>query len=371
MTVATADELMRALERCTDMLDRGDRGRYCYVQRLKVVRPEPDEEDNGEWARRRVGLWRLDMPRFCRPPPGLEYSGHPSKLESTTDEPWLALARLIGRLPALKDLVWGFRNMPQPVLAAVHAAGACRLHMHAFWLDSVVVSRSGHDPQVVEVDTDDYALATSPALSSIVARVRILESDGRLNYTSEALMGIAAGAAPNLQHVWLSSSSPSDTIPLRRAILLGRPPDAPNSLFSPNAQAGSPRSLCFRNVGSGGWATRVDLSKLSHLKLRWDPVWADVAARLVSLRDLTLSLDSYSSPAVSQLLTALNPNSLQSLSLSGHIDEALLNTLLDQHGQSLRRLSVLEDTADDGYESEDNPPPPPFVLTPALVARLA
>ncbi len=142
MTVATADELMRALERCADMLDRD--GRYRYVQRLKVVRPEPGEVDD-EWARRRSALWRPDVPRFCRPLP-ISGQRRASKLESTTDEPWLALAHLIGRLPALKDLVWGFCNMPQPVLAAVHAAGACRLYMHHFWLDSLVVYRNSSHP---------------------------------------------------------------------------------------------------------------------------------------------------------------------------------------------------------------------------------
>ena len=378
MTVATADELLRALERCADMLDGGgNNGRYRYVQRLKAVGPGPDEDkdDDDEWQRRDNGLWRLDMPRFCRPPPGLAHRS-PLKLKSTTDEPWLALARLIGRLPALKDLVWGFRNMPQPVLAAVHATGACRLHMHGFWLDSVMVSRSGHDAQVVEVDPHDYAVAISPALSTIVASVRAYEDDGRLNYTPEALMGIAAGAAPNLQHVWLSNSQPSDTLDLRQALRLGRPPAAPNSLFSPlNAQPGSPRSLCFRNVGSGDWATRVDLSKLVHLKLWWDGAWADIAARLVSLKDLTLSVEAHAAPALRKLLTALKPNSLQSLSLGGHIDDAVFNTVLDQHGQSLRRLSLYQDGPDDGdeYDPEDGrpPPPPPFVLTPGLVARLA
>ena len=245
MTVATADELMRALERCADMLDR-DGGRYCHVQRLKVVRPEPGEVDD-EWARRRFALWRPDVPRFCRPLPS---SGqrHASKLESTTDELWLALAYLIGRLPALKDLVWGFRNMPQPVLAAVHAAGA-RLHMHGFWLDSLVVSRNSH-PQVVDIDPDDYALATSPALCNVVARVRHLEDNGKLNYSWEALLGMAAGAAPNLQHVWLSGISASDTILFRQAILLGKPPAPLNNLFSPSVQAGSLRSLRFADIGT-------------------------------------------------------------------------------------------------------------------------
>ncbi|KAK3896524.1 hypothetical protein C8A05DRAFT_20510, partial [Staphylotrichum tortipilum] len=66
------------------------------------------------------------------------------------------------------------------------------------------------------------------------------------------------------------------------------------------------------------------------------------------------------------------PNSLQSLSLGGHIDDVVFNTVLDQHGQSLRRLSLYQDDADDDDGSGDGPPPPPpFVLTPVLVTRLA
>ena len=186
---------------------------------------------------------------------------------------------------------------------------------------------------------------------------------------------MVAGAALNLQHVWLSRISTSDTILFRQAILLGKPPAAPNNLFSPNVQAGSLRSLRFGDTGGDGidsWAARADWSKLSHLELCWHPKWVDLAARLVSLRDLTLDgIDSYGSPTICQLLTSLDPNSLQSLYLHGHIDEALFNTLLVQHGQSLRRLSLLSHTAYDGFEWEDNPPPPPFVLTPALSARLA
>lgn len=190
MTVTNADDdLMHSLERCADMLDR-DGGRYRYVQRLKIAGPKPAEVGD-EWQRRRSAPGRSDMPRFCRPPPGSAQRSA-AKLKSTTGEPWLALAHFIGRLPALKDLVWGFRNMPQPVLAAIHAMGNCRLHMHRFWLDSLVVSRISGHPQVVDIDPHEYMLATSPALYSIVAEVRYYEDTGELNYGQEAIMGMAA-----------------------------------------------------------------------------------------------------------------------------------------------------------------------------------
>lgn len=116
------------------------------------------------------------------------------------------------------------------------------------------------------------------------------------------------------------------------------------------------------------------MSKLCHLALSWDPEWADIATRseLVSLRDLHLdSINSYGFPTIRQMLTALKTNSLRNLYLQGHIDEALFNTVLDQHGTSLHCLSLLPFPDYDGYEDEDNPPAPPFVLTPALSARLA
>ena len=190
MPVTSADDLVRGLEQWAEMLDR-DGGRYRYVQRLKVILPEDD------WEARCFGQWFSDVPCFR---PSTTDDRGPDTLKSTTGEPWLALARFIGRLPALKHLVWGFRNMPQPVLAAIHAAGTCRLHMYRFHLDSLVVHRNGY-PQVIDIDPGDYALATSPALCSVVAEVRSYESGGELNYNEEAVLGMVAGAAPNLQHV--------------------------------------------------------------------------------------------------------------------------------------------------------------------------
>ena len=106
-------------------------------------------------------------------------------MEPTISEPWLPLARFISQLPALKDVIWAFRNMPRPILMAIHAVGTCRLHIYRFHLYSLVVHRTGH-PQVVDIDPDDYALATLPALYSVTMEVRYYKTDGQLNYHEEA-----------------------------------------------------------------------------------------------------------------------------------------------------------------------------------------
>ena len=266
--------------------------------------------------------------------------------------------------------------MPQPVLTAIHALGTCRLHMHRFRLDSLVVHRNGY-PQVIDIDPGDYAFATSPALCSVVAEVRSYECEGELNYNGEAVLGMVAGAAPNLQHVWLLPSLAGDGLALRASVALGKPPAPPGNLFSPQVQVGNLRSLFFTAGGPrdiSAWAAHADFSKLRYLVLPCDPALAAMAARgeLASLRGLCLQgIDMEGNSAVSQLLTALNFNSLRGLSLSGHIHEALFDTVLDRHGKSLRHLSLQPYPKYDEYEYEDFPPTPPVFLTPALSARLA
>ncbi|KAK3897356.1 hypothetical protein C8A05DRAFT_19859 [Staphylotrichum tortipilum] len=388
MAVTSVDEMMRVLERWVEMLDRDGGRRYRYVRRLKVVLPGQDKVYD-EWEEHRFAPWLSDLPRFCSPPPRSFKRDRrgPHKLESTTGEPWLALARFIGRLPALKDVVWGFCNMPRTVLAAIHATGTCRLHMHRFRLDSLVVHRNG-PPQVIDIDPDEYALATSPALCSVVAKVRGYETDGDLNYGGEALMGMAAGAAPNLQHLWLLPSHAGNSLDLMQAVRLGKPPAPPDGLFYPKeVQIGGLRSLFCAGAASGreieAWAARADFSKLCRLACRpWDSTWAGVlvgaAARgeLASLKSLYLSeIGSNNTRRVGQLLTALNQNSLQSLSLDGQIHDALFDTILDRHGKSLRHLSLYpyehEDYDNDDDEHDGDSRTLLFVLTPDLSARLA
>lgn len=373
-------DLVRVLEQCVEVLDR-DGGRYHYVRRLKIIPPDQAEPDDW-WRSSADAPAAEDMQLFCRPSIKWFWEHGMCALGSATgDEPWPALARFIGRLPALRDLVWGFRNMPPPVLAAIHAAGHCRLHMHRFRLDSVVVGR--RVCQVVAVDPDDYAVATSPALCSIVAQARDFETNGNINFNFEAVLGMVAGAAPNLEHVWVVGSPASDSPSLQQAYALGKPPAPPDHpLFFPKAdQVGSLQSLFFIAAVPdmiNAWAARADTSKLRRLGLNWEPtcggMLTGIAARgqLASLTALWLQDTKMDAgPAVSQLLAALRPHSLRYLQLDGHVNDELFEAVLNHQGASLRHLSMAT-YLDDRFEpAEDDAPPPPFVLTPALAARLA
>ena len=248
--------------------------------------------------------------------------------------------------------------------------------MHSFHLGSLVVHRYG-DPQVIDIDPDDYALATSPALYSVVAKVRNYETEGELNYNEDAIRGMVAGAAPNLQHVWLMDIRCGDSLPFRAAVALGKPSAPPDRLFFPKVQAGSQRSLLFltaKRRDINAWTARTDFSKLCYLAVPWDPALVDMAAHgeLASLRGLCLDeIDMESNSAVCQLLTALSSNSLRDLLVGGHIKEVFFDTLLERHGKSLRHLVVKSWPHYDMDEYEEYPPPPPVFLTPALAARLA
>ncbi|KAG7284928.1 hypothetical protein NEMBOFW57_009543 [Staphylotrichum longicolle] len=245
----------------------------------------------------------------------------------------------------------------------------------------LVVPRTGH-PQVIDIDPNDYALATSPSLYSIVVKVRGYESDGRLNYNGQAALSMAAGAAPNLRHLCLVPSNAGNSLALMQAIRLGMPPAPPDGLFSLKIQGGRLRSLFFATDSLGdieAWAARADFSKLCRLvPWGWDPTWAGIlvglAARgeLVSLRSLDLSeIRSDGTRTACQLLTALSQNSLESLSVDGHIDDALFHTILDQHGRSLRYLYFHPYENYDNDEYDGDWPPPCVVLTPARAAQLA
>ena len=76
--------------------------------------------------------------------------------------------------------------MPRYILSTVYAVG-CHLHIHSFRLSSLIQHRDRPQP----IDPDDYALATSPSLSSIVVSVRNHEDDGNVNYNEEAVMRMA------------------------------------------------------------------------------------------------------------------------------------------------------------------------------------
>ncbi|KAK4447781.1 hypothetical protein QBC34DRAFT_449960 [Podospora aff. communis PSN243] len=365
---------------CHDILAR-DGGRYRHVRRLRFEPPFTKESGIiNSWDNDKYGCW--DMPLFCRP----RFGGQKDLSNATVaslknaDTLWVDFERLIRKLPALRDFVWCLNFMPRPVLSALHdASRACRLHMHNFRLESVVIPRSG-DPQPIDVDPDDYAVATSPVLYAVVVLHRSIESDGRLNYNEEALTGMLAGAAPNLGHLLVTAGRPKDSARLRTARLLGRPRPCPSGLFAPTTGVGSLRSLHYISLGAPRieeWAARTNFSKLQSLSSRnpncAGPL-ADLAARgeLAQLKDI--QLQDIEVPDLKQplcrLLRSLNPNSMRSIRLTGHIDSDMFDIMIDRQGKSLRDLELITHECYGEGHDEENPELPPVVLTRPLAARL-
>ncbi|KAG7286733.1 hypothetical protein NEMBOFW57_009045 [Staphylotrichum longicolle] len=126
------------------------------------------------------------------------------------------------------------------------------------------------------------------------------------------------------------------------------------------------------------WAARTDFSKLCRLTLPCYTASTDTLADIAARGDLTslnalcmLDIDAEGARAVRRLLASLNPHSLQSLRLDGHVDDALFDTILDRHGESVQHLSLRPYPDYFSFEDENNPPPPPpIVLTPDLCAQL-
>lgn len=391
LKVPAPDELKYDLRRWTEVLSTD--GRHRYVRRLKVLRVmaeeerriyglerpsapvgEQDEEGEGEekndWNTRDY----FDMHDFCRP----SKSSMECREGSMGDhlEAWQPLVHFIRQLPALEDLVWACGSrMPRYILSAVHSIG-CRLHMHCFHLSSLVQHRDRPQPIV----PDEYALATSPSLSSIVAPVRDFETDGDVSYNEEAVMRMVAGTAPRLAHVWLLQTMAGDSIAYREAVRLGKP--AWSGFFPGTAEAdslpvlGSLQSLVLNAYVShtkiDNWIRYTDFAKLRRLTIQWNSecgvALAEMAMRgdFESLHTLGLStIEDETHPmqeALNPLLENLNP--LHRLGLSGLISDETFNIVLRRHGGTLRTLSVYP------YRDEESRKPL-VVFSEEVVQRLA
>jgi hypothetical protein len=396
LKVPAPDELKYDLRRWTEVLSTD--GRHRYVRRLKVLRvmteeerrihslerpnapvgeqdeegedDEDEDEDKDDWIIQDY----FDMHTFCRPSKfSMEcqeggIGDHP--------EAWQPLAHFISQLPALEDLVWACGSrMPRCILSAVHAKD-CRLHMHCFRLSSLVQHRDRPQP----IDLDDYALASSPSLFSIVVPVLDFETDGDVSYNEEAVMRMVAGTAPRLAHVWFLRTRAGDSLAHREAVRLGKP--AWSGFFPRTAGAdklpvlGSIQSLVWTGYVShtkiDNCSHYTDFAKLRRLTIPWNTkcgvVLAEMAMRgdFESLQTLGLSAiedeTHQMQEVLNRLLEDLNP--LQRLDLSGLISDETFNIVLRRHGGTLRNLSV--------YPYRDDESRSPLVFfSEAVVQRLA
>jgi hypothetical protein len=189
---------LRGRKKLRPDLDRWDKilginGRARYVRRVKVVgfmpwlqvnetgeerevakafqlqtdRDEDEDEDENEEE------MKSDGDNFCGPSKGIIRNfngGNPplvtQKERQDQNEAWLPLAHFFAQLPALKDLIYACTNqIPICILSSLHQHHSnCRLHVLTFSLRSLYQPKdSPHD-----IDPDEFVLATSPCLHSIV-----------------------------------------------------------------------------------------------------------------------------------------------------------------------------------------------------------
>ncbi|KAI1403495.1 hypothetical protein F4819DRAFT_450979 [Hypoxylon fuscum] len=340
----------RELEGWMDILSIGRRFRY--VRKIKVERYTPAASIETEEQRYQSCYFDIDP--FCQP----SRCRGPGTSDVTSLDTWEPISFLISQSSGLVDFVWAYqRRLPRCILSAVHAHG-CRLHIHTFKLGSLVQSRD--NPH--EIDLDDYALATSPCLYSVVAWVYDYDSDGNVDYNQDALLHMVAGAAPRLAHLCVKPSRPGSTMALLQALQTPRPAW---SGFFPGTEptkptSGSLRSLdiednMLRRSGLHYWSQLTDFSRLHSLSIRWVQgnthatdslqTLAEFAINktLQCLQTLVLSLPETSS---SQMQSALmlflgSLNALERLELTGFISPKTFNVALRRHGPTLRILRIL------------------------------
>ncbi|KFY46701.1 hypothetical protein V494_00365 [Pseudogymnoascus sp. VKM F-4513 (FW-928)] len=305
--------------------------------REALLKASPDttdsEQDEGGWEGMLEDDLRylFEMQDFCKPNMRPNYLENDMPLWSDGDhsDAWKPLADFIGQLTGLQDLVWVYASrVPRCVLSVINSVG-CRLHMHNFHLSSLVQNRDN----LHEIDPDDFALATSPCLHSIIVPISHWDSKGYLDYNEEA-----------------------------QAIRLPRP-DWPG--FFPGAGVadehvmGSLQSLIISDSGVphpeiSNWSRRTDFSKLRRLSIQWNEYSRGVITSLQMLKEiaqgsgfkclhtLVLSLPHGNNRPMQDALISLlgHLNSIETLDLDGFIGSRTLESALISHGGNLRRLRV-------------------------------
>lgn len=176
--------LLQDVERLREMLAIGDRKRY--VRKVKITgsislaawstkaaknrlveappKPEQPQSDDGEDDEEDpfsdVPNARLKE-RYKGPDRPLTYEE-----QLRYNNSWEKFCACVFDLPIV-DFIWASPDPVAPcIISALHCKRPkCRLHVHTFHLPSLYYGKT----KPVEVDPDDYVLATSPCLHSITA----------------------------------------------------------------------------------------------------------------------------------------------------------------------------------------------------------
>lgn len=130
---------------------------------------------------------------------------------------------------------------------------------------------------------------------SIVVPFHDWDSDGNLDYNREAVLHMAAGAAPRLTHVWMRRFLPGNSIAFMKAS--GTPKPAWSGFFPGTAVAdehmiGSLQTLFIDSWIShtkiSSWSCHTDFAKLRRLTIHWNTDSSGVITSLQTLREIAI-----------------------------------------------------------------------------------
>ncbi|KAL4749970.1 hypothetical protein BDW72DRAFT_213740 [Aspergillus terricola var. indicus] len=294
--------------------------------------------------------------------------------EDQDEDAWAPMAKLLAKLTGLKDLVYACeRRFPECLFEVLQLhTPQCKLHIRAF--DPPCLNREeteGEDEERVKEEDDgdededddevdvvskyEYALMTSPALSTVV--VPVAHDDIYRCSNEEAARLMARGLAPNLKQVHIVDSGPGFKYrPMNRDMskqgLVSRK-DVSQDIREKDLGLGEIESLSLdpaNLIRFDLWKETVDFSHLRSLQL-WrvhlDTLETATTCDFPSLRTLVLGLfprrrnpsqAHLSDEAAGAFVASLRP--LESIHLTGPFFQESFKAVLSHHGSSLRKLSL-------------------------------
>lgn len=380
LTVSSREALQRNVDALVRALSRNESA--CHIRHLSIkgsFRLSGQPRIEGYGARNLPNSWFEstgvgeilgdEEPYLDVQSPHSVYDEPVIAKSSDEDLAWAPVVDLIQTLPHLVKLVYDCRNQfPPSLLDALHDYHPqCKLYHLTFRFRTLLWGT----PYPYEM-----ALATSPCSYSVKVECCWRDSDGDDDFNQEAMMELVAGLAPNLKEVVVVILAPQNWWrywPRPREPWRGLPG------FVSGRSIGSLTSLSLLGavsspVSSPGllqtWARHTDFSRLRHLVVGGgygcessgmnDEImeWVAQNCSFPRLKTLRIRMDrdedsvlrpSYANNAIA-FLGAFEP--LDELSVSGPLEPKMLDAILCQHGQTLKKLTLCpleRDSAHDNY----------------------
>ncbi|KAF2684989.1 hypothetical protein K458DRAFT_366493 [Lentithecium fluviatile CBS 122367] len=350
ITIHHREGLRRDVDRLVEALSRTDSARH--VQRISIrgaLRLNAKKMDDDEEAAYQPSLEQMMIDE--EPTRSLRryvvYDEPVIQKSSEDDLAWAPVVSLLRAIPHLKDLVYDCRSqIPPSLLSALREQHPqCRLHHLTFRFRTLLWG----DPYPYEME-----LATFPSLYRVKLTCAWRDTDGDDDFNLEAMMELVAGLAPNLKEVIVLDLHPIGSWHYYRPReswkgLPGFTGKAMGSLTSLSLKGFPPQKFptLLQN-----WARHTDFACLRHLAICNSGLsgeameWVAQNHSFPRLRTLIVHLTRddryherphYSENAISFFQAF---ESLEELSIHGPIDSHIMDAILSQHGQTLKKLSL-------------------------------